>query len=126
MISIDRLIICDARIEVKSVIVPNTNGLKGIEVTAAAGIAGGQPNNALEVIAQVTPEQREEMHQFLKEVPASIHPMDNGIIFDIIVKLTSGTDARMSGCELLVVINSGSSNQGIPCRRRSSNTPRTG
>lgn len=35
---------------VKSVIVPNTDGMKGIEAAAAAGIVGGQTDKALEVI----------------------------------------------------------------------------
>ena len=51
---------------VKSVIVPNTNHLKGIPAAATAGIIAGRPEKELEVIAQVTPEQIEEMVQFLK------------------------------------------------------------
>lgn len=43
---------------VKSVIVPNTDGMKGIEAAAAAGIVGGQADKALEVIATVTTDQR--------------------------------------------------------------------
>ena len=80
---------------VKSVIVPNTDGMKGIEAAAAAGIVAGQADKALEVISQVTPQQREAMHRFLKEVPASVHPVDNGIIFDIIIKLASGAESAV-------------------------------
>ena len=39
---------------VKSVVVPNTNGLKGMEAAAAAGIVAGEADRALEVIAGVT------------------------------------------------------------------------
>ena len=39
---------------VKSVVVPNTDGLKGIEAAAAAGIVGGQADKALDVISSVT------------------------------------------------------------------------
>ena len=42
---------------VKSVIVPNTDGLKGIPAAAAAGIVGGQAEKQLEVISEITDEQ---------------------------------------------------------------------
>ena len=38
---------------VKSVIVPNTDHLKGIPAAAAAGIVAGDPDKELEVIASV-------------------------------------------------------------------------
>src|SRR5574344_972072 len=41
---------------VKSVTVPNTNGLKGIEAAAAAGLAAGRADLELEVLSQVTAE----------------------------------------------------------------------
>ena len=40
---------------VKSVIVPNTNGMKGLKSSVAIGIVGGDPTKELEVIANVTP-----------------------------------------------------------------------
>ena len=43
---------------VKSVVVPNTDGMKGIEAAAAAGIVGGHADKALEVISEVTAEQK--------------------------------------------------------------------
>ena len=46
---------------VKSVIVPNTDHLKGIPAAATAGIIAGDPDKELEVIASVTKEQVEEM-----------------------------------------------------------------
>lgn len=70
---------------VKSVIVPNTNHLKGIPAAATAGIIAGRPEKELEVIAQVTPEQIEEMVQFLKNTEITVEHVDNGITFDIIV-----------------------------------------
>ncbi len=38
---------------VKSVVVPNTGGLKGIEAAAAAGIVAGRPELSLEVISGI-------------------------------------------------------------------------
>lgn len=54
---------------VKSVIVPNTDGMKGIESAAAAGIVGGQADKQLEVISEVTAEQKKGMKAMLNEVP---------------------------------------------------------
>lgn len=75
---------------VKSVIVPNTDHLKGIPAAAAAGIIAGKPEKELEVIAEVTQEQIEEMKDFLKNTDISVEYVDNGITFDIIVTETKG------------------------------------
>ena len=75
---------------VKSVVVPNTDGLKGIEAAAAAGIVGGQADKALEVISSVTSEQKAGMHRFLESTPIQVEAVDNGQIFDILVRLTAG------------------------------------
>lgn len=40
-----------------SVIVPNSHGLAGIQIAAALGIVGGDPNAGLEVLEQVTPSE---------------------------------------------------------------------
>ena len=72
---------------VKSVVVPNTDGMKGIEAAAAAGITGGQADQMLEVISRMTAEQKEEMKQFLKKVPIDVSAVDHDMIFDIIVNL---------------------------------------
>lgn len=72
---------------VKSVIVPNTGGLKGIEAAAVAGIVGGQADLLLEVISQVTSDEKREMKSFLEEVPIKVQAVDNGMIFDIIIQL---------------------------------------
>ena len=77
---------------VKSVIVPNTGGMKGIEAAAAAGIVGGQAEKALEVISEVTDEQKAGMRRFLADTPIQVEAVDNGQIFDIIVRLTAGAE----------------------------------
>src|SRR5699024_146031 len=77
---------------VKSVIVPNTGGRKGIEAAAAAGIVGGQAGRALEVISEVTEEQNAEMRRFLESSPLQVEAVDNGQIFDITVRLTAGEE----------------------------------
>ncbi|MBE5972861.1 MAG: serine dehydratase subunit alpha family protein [Lachnoclostridium sp.] len=75
---------------VKSVIVPNTNRLKGIPAAAAAGIIGGDPEKELEVIAHVTEEQIKGMRTFLDTAEIIVEHVDNGLTFDIIVTLYKG------------------------------------
>lgn len=70
---------------VKSVIVPNTNHLKGIPAAAVAGIIAGKADRELEVIASVSEEEIAGMKQFLEEVPVQVRHIDNGITFEIIV-----------------------------------------
>ena len=76
---------------VKSVIVPNTDHLKGIPAVATAGIVAGDPDKELEVIAQVTPEQIAQMKEFIENTQIEVEHVDNGITFDIIVTLYKGS-----------------------------------
>ena len=75
---------------VKSVIVPNTDHLKGIPAAATAGIVAGDPDKELEVIAQVDPEKIPQMKEFLDKTEITVEHVDNGITFDIIVTLYKG------------------------------------
>ena len=75
---------------VKSVIVPNTDHLKGIDAAVAAGIIAGDPEKQLEVIAQVTPEQIIQMKQFMETTFIEVEHIDEGCTFDIIVILYRG------------------------------------
>ena len=75
---------------VKSVIVPNTDHLKGIPAAAVAGIIAGRPDKELEVIAEVSQEEIEEIQEFLEEKEIKVEHIDNGITFDIIVTVSAG------------------------------------
>lgn len=75
---------------VKSVIVPNTNHLKGIPAAAAAGIIAGDAKKELEVIADVTLEQTEQMKAFLENTEITVEHIDQGLTFDILVTLYKG------------------------------------
>lgn len=77
---------------VKSVIVPNTGGLKGISVAAAAGIVTGNAEKELEVISSVSPAQIEEMKAFLDAVPIEVCHVDNGYSFEIAVTVYRGDE----------------------------------
>ena len=75
---------------VKSVIVPNTDHMKGIPAAAVAGIVAGDAGKQLEVIASVTPEQIAAMRAFLAATPIQVVHVDNGLTFEIGVILYKG------------------------------------
>ena len=75
---------------VKSVIVPNTDHMKGIPAAAVAGIVAGDAGKKLEVIASVTPEQIAAMRAFLAATPIQVVHVDNGLTFEIGVILYKG------------------------------------
>ena len=75
---------------VKSVIVPNTDHMKGIPAAAVAGIVAGDAAKELEVIASVTREQIAQMRVFLENIPIVVAHVDNGLTFDIIVTVFKG------------------------------------
>ena len=52
---------------VKGVVVPNSGGMKGIDVAAVLGAVGGDPERGLEVIAGATLSDREKAAQLLKD-----------------------------------------------------------
>ena len=75
---------------VKSVIVPNTDNRKGLEAAAAAGIVAGRPEQKLEVIADVTPEETKAILAYLDQTEITVEHVDNGVTFDIIVTVWKG------------------------------------
>lgn len=68
---------------VKSVIVPNTGSLRGIEAAAVAGAVAGQADEELQVLSHVTSEQITEIAEALKKIPCEVSSSDNGFVFYI-------------------------------------------
>ena len=83
---------------VKSVIVPNTGGLHGLEAAASAGIIAGQPDKKLLVISQVTPEQVAKIEDYLQKARFTVRESKDGNLFDIQITLTSG--AETAACRI--------------------------
>ncbi|WP_373131358.1 serine dehydratase subunit alpha family protein [Clostridium sp. M62/1] len=80
---------------VKSVIVPNTNGAKGIEAAAAAGIITGKEELKLEVLSQVTDEEKEKLAAYLKTASIYVRPADSPFILDVSVTVKKdGSQAK--------------------------------
>jgi L-cysteine desulfidase len=78
---------------VKSVVVPNTGGLKGIKAAAAAGIVAGKADKKLEVIALVNAGEKKEIRRFLEKTPMDVRMAKNGRIFDIIITVFAGSSS---------------------------------
>lgn len=72
---------------VKSVVVPNTNGLKGIKTAVAAGIISGREDKVLEVLAEFSDEQKNQLINYLQTTPISVSSSDSDLNFDILLTL---------------------------------------
>lgn len=68
---------------VKSVVVPNTGGLKGIEAAVAAGAVAGDADKELQVISSVAPERHKEIADYLAQNPVQVVCADTPHILDI-------------------------------------------
>lgn len=77
---------------VKSVIVPNTGGLRGIKAAASAGAAVGDATAELEVIAGVTEDRIPEIEAYLNGTEIEVVHVDRDHIFDIGVRAFAGED----------------------------------
>lgn len=75
---------------VKSVIVPNTGNMKGIEAAAAAGIVAGVPERELEVISRVSVEQIQAIQAYVKAADIQVEHIEDGHVFDIILTAYAG------------------------------------
>ncbi len=58
---------------VKSVVVPNSGGMVGIEVAAAMGIIAGDSSKDLMVISEITEAEMAQVRDFLEKVPVTVH-----------------------------------------------------
>lgn len=77
---------------VKSVIVPHTNGMRGITAAAAAGIVAGNEEKLLEVISDVTPEQVSEIKAYIEKTPLDVEFAQTPFIFDIEIRAEAGEE----------------------------------
>ena len=78
---------------VKSVVVPNTGGLRGIAAAVCAGIVAGDPDKELEVISQVSEDRQHQLRQYLDRVGCTVVPADSALVFDIDITVFRGEDS---------------------------------
>lgn len=71
---------------IKSVIVPNTGSLKGVEAAVAAGIVAGNPAKSLQVIADIPKEKICLIKEFIQNVPIQVYLIENQL-FDIVISM---------------------------------------
>ena len=80
----------------KSVIVPHTGGLKGIEAAAAAGVIAGDETLELDVLSSTRPQQYQEIAAYLKKDVIRVEPLSTDILFDMIITgVSEGHQARV-------------------------------
>jgi len=77
---------------VKSVVVPNTGGRKGIEAAAAIGIIAGDETAGLEVIAHAPEAAKAKLGSYLEQAVIKVEAAHSGHVLDIIVTVSKGSD----------------------------------
>lgn len=77
---------------VKSVVVPNTDGRRGVNAAAAVGIIAGDPEKGLEVIAGVSAEDKAALEKYINTTPISLKAADSDLPLDITVNVAAGED----------------------------------
>ena len=68
---------------VKSVVVPNTGGLKGISAAAAAGIVAGNADKELEVLSEIPEEEKALIADYLEKTKITVAPASGNCVFEI-------------------------------------------
>lgn len=81
---------------VKSVVVPNTGGLRGIQAAVAAGAVAGDADRELEVLAGVTADAQTAISAWRSRTPITVTQSDSGFLLDIDITVAGdGHTARV-------------------------------
>ncbi len=83
---------------VKSVVVPNSGGMVGIEVSVVMGIIAGDSKKDLMVISDITEEQMKEVRKFLKEKEVKVIHEDTDI--KLYAQITLESNEKSSSVEI--------------------------
>lgn len=76
---------------VMGVTVPNSGGLKGIDVAATLGIVGGDPEMELAVLESVTTEDQKKVRELLDKGFCTCKLIENVATLYIVVELAAGS-----------------------------------
>ena len=74
----------------KCVVVPGTGGLSGMRAAAAAGLVGGDPSVALEVLSSLTPGMRPAILEYMEKADIRILPTDGKEPLEVIAEVQGG------------------------------------
>lgn len=77
---------------VKSVVVPNTGGRRGVNAAAAVGIIAGDPDKGLEVISEVSARDKHALEEYINTTPIKLKAADSDLSLDITVNVSNGED----------------------------------
>ena len=80
---------------VKSVVVPNTGGMRGLEAAAAAGIIAGDEDKKLEVISHVSEAQLPRIRDYLSNTCFRIDHLQGEKVFEILLTVKKGNDTAL-------------------------------
>ena len=75
---------------VKSVIVPHTGGLRGLEAAAAVGILFGEDEKQLEVISSVSAGQEASLADEIPSLNITVIPLESDHLLDLIITVYKG------------------------------------
>ena len=75
---------------VKSVIVPHTGGMRGLEAAAAVGVLYGNAGASLEVISAVTGVQESILAEEMKSLCIKVTPLESDHMLDLVITVTKG------------------------------------
>ena len=78
---------------VKSVIIPNTGGMKGIEAAVAAGMIGGDASLGLEVLSAVKDEELPEIRKYIAEKRVSVKLLHTTATLHFIITMEKGNES---------------------------------
>ncbi len=77
---------------VKSVVVPNTGGRRGLKTSAAAGVTAADETLELECLSRLNDGDREAIDRYLERGCISIDVATSGRVFDLDVTVSAGED----------------------------------
>lgn len=92
---------------VKSVVVPNTNGLRGIEAACAIGFVAGNSDLQLECISKITENDIAKCKELLNKNIIKVLYSDSEYVFDIYIKaysISGVSECRITGYHTNVVL----------------------
>lgn len=75
---------------VKSVVVPHTGGLRGIQAAVAAGTVAGDADRELEVLAGITEDDQAAIAAWRSCTPITVTQADSGFLLDIDITVAGG------------------------------------
>ncbi len=76
----------------KSVVVPNTGGLKGIKAALAAGIIAGDAGQGLQLLSEADPAKIPQIKDYAQNIPIDVILSESGRLLDIKVSGRAGED----------------------------------